>query len=110
MAILKFILKVVAWFSFIVIMVIGVLIAASAPTDEELLQETQSLIDDIERKVADEETAKYLMMQDNNAPYIERCVQAGLVAQAWLSVKDQSNYVKWQDVKEAMCASAGMPR
>lgn len=41
---------------------------------------------------------------------MDRCVQAGLVAAAFLQAQDQSNYAQWKSTEQSDCAAAGVPR
>ena len=41
---------------------------------------------------------------------IQICVQAGLVAAAYLQAKNQLKYVEWKEKERADCAAAGLPK
>lgn len=40
---------------------------------------------------------------------VQICVQAQMVAQAYLQAKDQTNFNKWKAIQSSDCAAAGMP-
>lgn len=62
----------------------------------------------IENKVADDAVDKYNIAK-RQGDKIQICVQAGLVAAAYLQAKDESNYNKWQSIKKSDCRAAGIP-
>jgi hypothetical protein len=45
-----------------------------------------------------------------NGTAMDRCIQAGLVAQGFLQARDDYNYEHWKRIEKADCRSAGMPR
>lgn len=104
MSIIKFILKVIAAFV-IVIILIGILIASAVPSPQEVDQ----AVDDIYLKVAEDAEAQYDMVKVSGTA-IDKCVQAGMVAAAWLQAQDSGKYDQWKDVEERACANAGVPR
>lgn len=63
----------------------------------------------IQNKVAQDAVAQYQITK-RNGDAIHVCVQAGLVAAAYLQAKDEANYAKWQATEKQDCAAAGMPR
>jgi len=108
MPIIKFILKVIAGF-FIIIFIIGILVAVSAPSPEELTNQSNEFMDTIELHVAEEAEAQYQMVQ-RSGTIIDMCVQAGMVAAAWLQAKDAGKYDFWKEIEAKTCANAGVPR
>jgi hypothetical protein len=108
MPIIKFILKVIAGF-FIVIFTIGILIAVSAPSPEAITDQSAELMDTIELHVAEEAEAQYQMVQ-RSGTVIDMCMQAGMVAAAWLQARDAAKYDFWKDIEAKTCANAGVPR
>lgn len=39
---------------------------------------------------------------------MDRCVQAGFVASAYIQAKDQANYEEWQRIRHEDCSAAGL--
>lgn len=62
----------------------------------------------IENKVADDAVDQYNIAK-RQGDKIQICVQAGLVAAAYLQAKDETNYNKWQAIKKSDCNTAGIP-
>lgn len=62
----------------------------------------------IENKVADDAVIQYNIAK-RQGDKIQICVQAGLVAAAYLQAKDEANYNKWQSIKKTDCNNAGIP-
>jgi hypothetical protein len=62
----------------------------------------------IQNKVATDAVAEYNIAaaQGNN---MQKCVQAGLVAAAYLQAQDSTNYNTWKATETADCAVAGLP-
>lgn len=104
MSIIKFIIKVIAGF-IIIVWLIGIIIAMAMPSPQEVDQ----AVDDIYVKVAEDAESQYFMVQKSGS-LIDRCVQAGLVAAAWLQAQDSGKYDKWKDVEQHACVNAGVPR
>ncbi len=104
MSIIKFILKVIAAF-IIIIFVLSILLAMAMPSPEEVDQ----AVTDIEVQVAEDAEAQFKMVRASGT-LIDQCVQAGLVAAAWLQAQDAGKYDQWKDVEERACANAGVPR
>lgn len=105
MPIIKFIIKVVAGF-FVVLVAIILLIAASMPSPEEVDQ----AVDDIKFKVAEDAETQYEMVYRISGTPIDRCVQAGFVAAAWLQAQNEERYSLWKNIELTACELAGMPR
>lgn len=108
MSAVKFILKVVAAF-FIVLLLIGILMGAAAPTEEELREETSAFLNEINVSVATDAETQYQMTKVSGNQ-IDRCVQAGMVAAAWLQAQDNDKFAHWKDVEDAECSRAGIVR
>lgn len=62
----------------------------------------------IENKVADDTVEQYNIVK-RQGDKIQICVQAGIVAAAYLQAKDEKNYSKWQSIKKSDCRAAGIP-
>lgn len=80
----------------------GVEVPASPP-------KAATVLDGIHRQVADDAIAQYEIAKRQGDP-IQICVQAGMVAAAWLQAKDEAQYREWKDVEARDCAAAGMPK
>ena len=63
---------------------------------------------DIEAKVAIDAVTQYDIAKRNGSA-MDRCVQAQMVAAAFLQAKDEPNYAAWKKVSGADCAAAGLP-
>ena len=106
MFIIKFIIKVVAaFFIVIVIMTIFILIGLPEPSPEAV----QESVDNLYSQVA-EDTVKQYDQVKIHGTMIERCVRAGLVAEGYLQAQDNANFAKWKGIEEIDCSKAGMPR
>lgn len=63
----------------------------------------------IHDKVARDAVAQYQIAAQSGAP-MDRCVQAGLVAAAFLQAQDQASYAQWKDTERRDCKAAGLRR
>ena len=64
---------------------------------------------DIENKVAADAVTQYgIAKRNGNA--MDACVQAGMVAAAYLQAKDEGHYQQWKQTERGDCASAGIQR
>jgi hypothetical protein len=63
----------------------------------------------IQKQVAEDAVAQYRIAagQGNR---MQKCVQAGFVAAAYLQAQDSMNYNLWKATEQADCAVAGLPR
>ena len=52
---------------------------------------------------------KYESVKQNNNNKINVCVQAGVVASAYLKADDLAKHAEWEAIKEKDCAAAGVP-
>lgn len=66
-------------------------------------------MDDINAKVAEDAVAQYQITQSSGSA-MDRCVQAGIVAAAYLQAQDQPQYERWKATESSDCAAAGLPR
>lgn len=66
-------------------------------------------VQDIHDQVARDAAEQYDIAR-RQGDKIQICVQAGLVAAAYLQAKDEVNYNNWKAIEDADCASAGMPQ
>lgn len=63
----------------------------------------------IQDKVASDSVRQYeIASRSGNA--IDVCVQAGMVAAAYLQAKDEANYQTWKRIESTDCARAGLPK
>lgn len=64
---------------------------------------------EIHDQVAADAEAQYrLAAKHGNA--IDKCVQAGLVAAAYLQAKNEDKYRHWKVIEDLSCINAGVPR
>jgi hypothetical protein len=63
----------------------------------------------IKNKVADDAVKQYGIAARGGTA-IDRCVQAGMVAAAYLQAQDQAAYDTWKSTEKADCAAAGLRR
>ena len=66
-------------------------------------------LNDISRDVAADAVAQYRMVEKTGSK-MDKCVQAGLVAAAYLQAQDQWNYENWHLIERGDCLAAGVPR
>ncbi|MAQ92642.1 MAG: hypothetical protein CMM84_03800 [Rhodothermaceae bacterium] len=64
-------------------------------------------MDQIEDQVAADAVNQYDIAKRNGDP-MDICVQAGLVAAAFLQAENESAYAEWKDVERADCAAVGL--
>ncbi len=67
----------------------------------------QWYLNGISRDVAADAVAQYRMVEKTGSN-MDRCVQAGFVAAAYLQAKDQRNYENWHWIEKAACMNAGV--
>ena len=72
-------------------------------------QQAATSMTNIQDKVAADAVDQY-HIAEKGGDAIQICVQAGLVAAAYLQAKDEPHYLQWQQVKKADCTKAGMPQ
>jgi hypothetical protein len=72
--------------------------------DHEVKQNMQKIDND----VAADAVAQYKIAAESGKA-MDRCVQAGMVAAAYLQAKDQEHYAKWKDIEHSDCKVAGVP-
>ena len=64
--------------------------------------------DSLHEKVQTDVTAQYQMLVDSGAPWMDRCVRAGAVREAYLQGHDRDNFKKWSSIAKYDCRKAGM--
>lgn len=70
---------------------------------------TQSTLSGIHDQVASDSVAQYNIAAAQGDK-MQKCVQAGLVAAAYLQAQDTTNYNIWKGMEKIDCAAAGVPR
>lgn len=65
-------------------------------------------MDRAEKNMIDDLVKQYEIVARSGSA-MERCVQASLVATAYLQNKDEARYVEWKEKERSDCAEAGMP-
>ena len=63
----------------------------------------------VEKQVAEDAEAQYKIVRSSGGA-VDRCVQAGLVAAAWLQAKDSDRYEQWKRTEINECRAAGVPK
>jgi uncharacterized paraquat-inducible protein A len=63
----------------------------------------------IESQVASDALEQYNIAAAQGDP-IQKCVEAGIVAAAYLQAEDQANYEQWKDTQAVDCQKAGVPQ
>jgi hypothetical protein len=95
---------------------VGVLVALGAVYYFTIGQEQQkqamqtqvaTTMADIEGKVASDAETQYGIAKRQGDP-MQTCVQAGMVAAAWLQAKNETEYGRWKATEKADCAQAGI--
>lgn len=103
--------KAIKWLAgiFVVFVVIGLLM----PTQDEVMTQIQedgaALMRDIENQVAADAVAQYRIVERNGSA-MDKCVQAGMVAAAFLQANDEGSYSTWKATERTECAAAGISR
>ncbi len=73
-----------------------------------LEQQAAHNLNQIENKVAADAVTQYGIAA-RNGNKIDKCVQAGMVAAAFLQAKDEAMYAEWKAKRDSDCATAGLP-
>lgn len=66
-------------------------------------------LSNIQNQVATDSVSQYNIVK-NQGDLMSICVQAGMVAAAFLQAKDNANYTKWKQIEDVDCRAAGVPR
>ena len=72
-------------------------------------KEANKSLDSIYQQVADDAVSQYRITKTSGSA-IDQCVQAGMVAAAYLQAQNQASYSVWKQTEAADCARAGIPR
>ena len=64
--------------------------------------------DSLHEKVQTDITTQYQLLVDSDAPWMDRCVRAGAVREAYLQGHDKSNFKKWSSIASHDCHKAGL--
>lgn len=91
--------------TFTVLFIIAVIIGLSMPSEDEV----NDFVDDTYATVAKDYEEQYQMAKQGGT-MIDRCIRAGLVAEAYMQANDVSFYSKWKATEKADCNAAGVPR
>jgi len=62
----------------------------------------------LDRSLVRDAIREYEMVKRNGGGAMELCLEAGVVAQAFLGIGDESNYQKWLAVERDDCSRAGL--
>lgn len=62
---------------------------------------------DIEKQIAADIAAQYGIAQRNGTA-VDRCVQAGAAALAFMQAQNEAAYNKWKRIEESECTTAGL--
>lgn len=72
-------------------------------------QGAQMVMQDVHQQVVNDAEEQYRMVERSGTA-IDKCVRAGLVAEAHLQAKDESSYRTWKAIENLNCANAGVSR
>jgi hypothetical protein len=70
---------------------------------------TEKRMNEVAQQVAADAVAQYELAK-RGPDKIQTCVQAGIVAAAYLQAKDESSYNAWKNKEREDCAQAGIPK
>lgn len=68
---------------------------------------TQTTMQDIKDQVAADAVKQYNIAKRSGGS-MDTCVQAGMVAAAYLQAQDESSYRRWKATEKSDCAAAGL--
>jgi hypothetical protein len=91
--------------------IIGILLGASAfwyLLEGNSEEHTGNSIEDIYKKVALDAVGEYTITSRSGSA-VDRCVQAGVVAAAFLQAKNGAAYEQWKITEASDCRAAGIP-
>lgn len=92
--------------------VVGALIAAAVAVaymaGGGIQGEAQRNLSQIEDQVAVDAVKQY-QIAERQGDRMQICVQAGLVAAAYLQAKNEASYNQWKKIQAADCKRAGLP-
>lgn len=69
----------------------------------------QAQMKSIHQQVAEDSMRQYNIARQHGGP-MDVCVQAGMVAAAFLQAQQESQYASWKATESADCARAGLPK
>ena len=64
--------------------------------------------DSLHEKVQTDIVGQYQMLVDSGAPWMDRCVRAGAVREAYLQGHDDAGFRKWSSIAKHDCHKAGL--
>lgn len=76
---------------------------------QEIEKESAKEMKKIEQKVATDARQQYYITKRAGSA-MDQCVQAGMVAAAYLQSEDERAYDRWKKTEREDCAAAGVPR
>ena len=74
-----------------------------------MVQQANVTMGQIKNQVAEDAVAQYRIAA-NQGDRIQKCVQAGMVAAAYLQAQDSADYDRWKAVEKRDCRKAGVSR
>ena len=77
---------------------------------EQINADAQNMMKDIELQVATDAVEQYSIVVQGGGSAMDRCVQAGMVAAAFLQAKAAGRYEEWKERERMDCRAAGVPR
>jgi hypothetical protein len=84
--------------------------AAVEQQAEQINTDAQRMLSDIEIQVARDAEDQYGIVARNGGSAMDRCVQAGMVAAAFLQANAEGRYQDWKKIEDRDCAAAGLRR
>jgi hypothetical protein len=77
---------------------------------EQINADAQNMMKDIELQVATDAVEQYTIVVQGGGSAMDRCVQAGMVAAAFLQANAANRYEEWKERERTDCGAAGLPR
>ena len=87
--------------------------AYDAAVDQQMEQinaDAQKMMKDIELQVATDAVEQYTIVAQGGGTAMDRCVQAGMVAAAFLQANVAGRYQDWKERERSDCKAAGLSR
>lgn len=88
--------------------VAGVALLTLTACQDLIDQQANKQMAEIKGQVADDAVNQYNIAAQSGSA-MDRCVQAGMVAAAYLQAEDQESYSQWKNTERVDCRAAGMP-
>jgi hypothetical protein len=77
---------------------------------EQVNADADKMMKDIQLQVATDAVQQYTIVVQAGGSAIDRCVQAGMVAAAFLQAKAAGRYEEWKGRERSDCKAAGLPQ